>query len=217
VKFHRILGIDPGYANCGWCLLENGLPVKYGGWFSSDRNKSLSIPERCLEIARGIQGLVQHLKVTSYAAERWATHGHRRGVSMEVTYNRGVLDGYLKLALGHLPGIWIHSTHLKKWATGSGNANKDMVRQGLKKRLPGDFVDDVLEEHRLAKAEHILEAAGLGMMGSEFYFFQYGAAETSAADKIVFDKMEEEGTAHPPMVTSGLILPDLSRRHRGDF
>ena len=68
----RVLGIDPGLKNMGWCLLIDGCPAD-GGTISLSRKEN-----RCLErMTNWMIGLVHYTKADEVAVEEVVWQGRK--------------------------------------------------------------------------------------------------------------------------------------------
>ena len=124
----RIIGIDPSLSATGIATPSEAYTVA----------TEASDPQRLVKIHTAarialIEGGRAHLAVI----EDLPTHAHGAGLT-------GMAQGVIRLALVQfgVPYVAVTAATLKKFATGSGNANKSDMRMALYKRAGLDIRDD---------------------------------------------------------------------------
>jgi len=122
-----LVAIDPG-TKCGWAIWRPGWQSPESGTavFTVDRGSSPGI--RYLKFRSWLEG-VSRLGVKAYVYE---VQHHRGGYATDVLTNLTgrILEEAARTGAEHLG---VHSATLKKWATGSGRADKNsMIAQAKK-------------------------------------------------------------------------------------
>jgi Holliday junction resolvasome RuvABC endonuclease subunit len=122
-----VIGVDPSITATGVALSDGSL-ITVGG--KSDRGD-----ERLLDIACLIGTSVTRADLV--VMEDLPTHAHGAGIS-------GMVQGVVRLMClrASVPYALVTAATLKKWATGSGNADKSDMRMALYKRTGLDVRDD---------------------------------------------------------------------------
>lgn len=134
----EILGLDQATA-CGWAVVKNGSVLAAGVWHLDDRGRTGE--------SRGMR----YVRFRRHLEDTLAIYPGIRLVCHEQTLLRGgaateIADGLKALILEtaakrQLDVTCVHPSELKKWATGSGRAEKPaMVAACVRKtgRLPID-------------------------------------------------------------------------------
>lgn len=198
----RLLAIDPGYANCGWVLFDDGTPVKCGVYSSLEGRGRRSFLDRATEVARGLRGVADLYNVDLWVTEKY----FGAGVGQGVDYYRGQSDMLVYLLLGHLQGYAVHPLLLKKFVTGKGRADKTKMVESIYemygKKWPS-FIEHVRSRIKSSTREHVLEAMAIGDVALSMLAVRMGSTDVvTATQKKSLDDHEEN-----------FDLPRLSRKH----
>lgn len=120
---HRIIGIDPSLTATGYCLPDGSTHVASWPGTRGVQRLALAYAELLDTIETWNPTLIV---IESYAYGR-ANQAHQLGE----------LGGVLRLAAEHACAtlLDVPPTVVKKYATGKGNANKDLVRDAARDRL----------------------------------------------------------------------------------
>ncbi len=203
-----LLAIDPGYVNCGWVLLVNGVPKKWGGWLGDKSFSSQTVDLRCCQIARGLQGLIVAYDVDVVATEMFFA---KPKMASKTNYDRGRFDLWFDMAAGHLHRYYVNPTHLKTWVTGKGKAKKpemiEPLRQRLLERYP-DFLTDVYATLRPELREHVLEAYAIGWLAATCERLRMGVTlSLNPAHRELCAREFNKGNPRPPLFKQIVDLP----------
>ena len=136
----RILALDPGIRTFGWVILQDLVPIAQGG-----EHKYLGDDfDRIFKIARTMQSLCSSWRIDAFAYEKFFSGGAMAMRRAAANYQRGGIDTMLKLVCGHLPVCEIHPNSMKKYASGKGNADKDLmmaaIEQHMADKQPGYYM-----------------------------------------------------------------------------
>jgi len=112
-----LLGIDPSLTGTGVCILSSTTLM----YVSTISSKTKGIP-RLLEIETAIQALLKDIDVV-------CIEGYGFGARGRAVFSLGELGGIIRrqLYLSGIPYYDVPPTVLKKFVTGKGNANKNVV------------------------------------------------------------------------------------------
>lgn len=168
----RIMGIDPGVRNCAFTIIDDMTPVHWGGWFEFDDG---DLDYRLTHICRTIQMICDMWHVEAVVTEQfYAPKGKMASKMGLANYQRGAFDFTLRLACNHLYMLSVHPGHLKKFATGKGNApkertpktgNRQTVIEGLEERFDVNDMDRLVENFASGTMNHVIESWGLALIG----------------------------------------------------
>lgn len=168
----RIMGIDPGVRNCAFTILDDMTPIHWGGWFNFEDGDA---DYRVTHICHTLQLICDMWRVDAVVTEQFfAPKGKMASKMGLANYQRGAFDLMLNLACNHLHILVVHPGHLKKFATGKGNAPKQRtpktgsrqtVIEGLEERLPVDLFDKLNDDFTNSVMNHVIESWGLAFMG----------------------------------------------------
>lgn len=130
-----ILGIDQSLTSTGMVLLRETGQEELVTTIKTGKLRGV---ERLDFIIGSICSVIEPWKVTKIGMEDYAFSGNQ-GFSL------GELGGVIKYVLFKKYGIKpviIHNTKIKKWATGKGNANKNLVMLGTYKKYNVELKND---------------------------------------------------------------------------
>lgn len=142
-----ILGIDPGIAIVGYCVLEiiDNSDYKILSWGSIQTNKNLSTSQRLLEIHNDLSCILTEFKPHEVAIEDLFFFKNAKTL-VPVLQARGAI--LLTVEMHNIPSFTYTPLVVKKVITGYGRATKDEVKQMLisvlniiNKKLLDDVVD----------------------------------------------------------------------------
>ena len=143
----RVLGIDPGLGITGYGLLDyedSSVSLVEAGLIRSD--KKLSLEERLMEIATGLEVILKEYQPNAMAIEELYSHYNHPTTAIVMGHVRGV--AFLKAAEHAIEVHEFAATRVKKSLTGNGRATKlqvqYMVQSALKLSVipePADAAD----------------------------------------------------------------------------
>lgn len=160
---NRVLGIDQSFTSTGWCILNDGV-VEGFGIFTSDKNKTRY--ERARDVADEIE---QFIITRSGKGLEVAIEGIPFMSRSNVTRD---LAGLQFLIMDRLIDMYdteevtiVPPTVLKKFATGSGKADKNAMFEALPTEVRGKFKttlktkgrSDITDAYWLAKYKESLQ------------------------------------------------------------
>ena len=147
----RILGIDPGMAIVGYCILDfdgKNIVLEHSGSIQTDKNKGESA--RLLEIFNDISTIIETYKPDVCAIEKLFFFRNYTTV-MPVAHARGVI--LLALEQFNIPVYEYTPIEVKQILTGYGRATKKEVEQMVKISLNVDKLpklDDTVDSIAIA-------------------------------------------------------------------
>ncbi len=147
----RYLGVDPGLNRTGYALLERtpkGPVLREGGIVRSNRSESLA--QRVLDIARGIREMIQEYRPQLMAVEQVFSYGKNPKTALLMAHARGAI--LLIAAEEQIPVIHYTPTHIKKLLTGNGRASKEQIQFAIRNELG---LDRILEPNDVADASAV--------------------------------------------------------------
>lgn len=153
----KIMGIDQSLTGTGLCILEEGKIVL--SRLIASKKKGV---ERIIEIKNEIIKTINEFAPDYIAIEKY-NFSPRRAMAFEL----GELAGVIKVTLAELGKkfIVIHTGHIKRYATGRGNAEKALVLLHVYKKFGVEFNNDNLADaYVIAK---ILESSILAKEGKK--------------------------------------------------
>lgn len=128
-----ILGIDPGYAIVGYGVIEykcnKARPLSYG---VIKTDKDLSIPLRLMQIAKGMEEIIQKFRPDSIAIEELFFQSNQK-TALLVAEARGVI--LLKSYESKAELFEYTPLQIKQAMTGYGRATKNQIQQMVKVML----------------------------------------------------------------------------------
>lgn len=201
----RQLAIDPGYANCGWVVMEDLQILKFGAWLTNNDWKRMSIQQRSLEIAHGLQSIAM-----TYDVDFVSTEGFFIGKGPRIIYDRGRHDAYVELALGHLDVWKVNPQSLKKFVTGNGRADKSDMQDALlafmSEHSPEMYQSLQAVFRNPTEYEHVLEAYGIGQIGRVSWMVENGIKDGLTKSQIELGRRMRSNFA-PAFLYSPCSLP----------
>lgn len=147
----KILGIDPGMAIVGYCILDfdgKNIVLEHSGSIQTDKNKGESA--RLLEIFNDIKTIIETYKPDVCAIEKLFFFRNYTTV-MPVAHARGVI--LLALEQFNIPVYEYTPIEVKQILTGYGRATKKEVEQMVKISLNVDKLpklDDTIDSIAIA-------------------------------------------------------------------
>ncbi len=147
----KILGIDPGMAIVGYCILDfdgKNLKLEHSGSIQTEKGKKES--ERLLEIFEDMNSIVEKYKPDVCAIEKLFFFRNYTTV-MPVAHARGVI--LTVLGKYNIPIYEYTPIEVKKTLTGYGRASKKEVEQMVKISLGCDNLpklDDTVDSIAIA-------------------------------------------------------------------
>ncbi len=147
----KILGIDPGMAIVGYCILDfdgKNIVLEHSGSIQTEKNKSES--SRLLEIFNDIKTIIETYKPDVCAIEKLFFFRNYTTV-MPVAHARGVI--LLALEQFNIPVYEYTPIEVKQILTGYGRATKKEVEQMVKISLNVDKLpklDDTVDSIAIA-------------------------------------------------------------------
>ena len=147
----KILGIDPGMAIVGYCILDfdgKNIVLEHSGSLQTDKNKGESA--RLLEIFNDISTIIETYKPDVCAIEKLFFFRNYTTV-MPVAHARGVI--LLALEQFNIPVYEYTPIEVKQILTGYGRATKKEVEQMVKISLNVDKLpklDDTVDSIAIA-------------------------------------------------------------------
>lgn len=197
-----ILSVDPGICNCAYTLLENRVPIASYSWI----NFTGDVIERSLSICKTLQLIAERHQPDMFVCEEYFSP--RKFGRPSTNYSRGILDGLIRVAMGHLPQCWLNPKWLKKWTTHSANATKPQMMEALEK-LADEHMPDVHKFWRTeyTTAEHLLESWMLGCVGHWLWNRQWQGSAISNDKRELLNRIENKEPVSKPMFAELHALP----------
>lgn len=132
-----VLGIDPGFALTGWCVLkkQNEPKLIAYGCITTAKNKDLSI--RILELFNQLKKIIKKYKPNIIALEKIFFNTNAKTAFM-VGEARGVIK--ICSLLNNIPLIEFTPLQIKSCIVGYGRADKNQVQQMIKVLLKLDKI-----------------------------------------------------------------------------
>jgi crossover junction endodeoxyribonuclease RuvC len=131
----RLLGIDPGLRFTGWGLVEvdgNRLRHVADGVIATDSDAN--VPARLRVLHEALMALIAEYRPDEAAVEE--TYVNRNGTAtLKLGYARGV--ALLAPALAGIPVAEYGAKKVKLSVVGTGGADKDQVKEMVRRLLPG--------------------------------------------------------------------------------
>jgi Holliday junction resolvasome RuvABC endonuclease subunit len=165
-----ILGVDPGYASCGWAVItpRTGLPVAIGV-IETEQNKrvekSTDRARRVSEVGRELVAIARQHGCTRIAAEQALGHGAAAAVAANLL-PWGVLVGIavtLDIELYEVPAkIWQHAVLP---GLGKGKVDYDELARHLL-WFAHKHCSEALAAIAKPKRTHAIDGMGVGMFAA---------------------------------------------------
>jgi Holliday junction resolvasome RuvABC endonuclease subunit len=132
----NILALDCA-TKTGWCWVQGGI-IKESGVMDFSKRRGESNGAMFLRFRRWLAGMMDDCMVNFIVYEQ--AH-HRGGAATEIGVN---LTGRVQeiAAEGEIEFAAVHTSTLKKWATGAGNADKTKMITAAQKYLGRPPLDD---------------------------------------------------------------------------
>lgn len=123
----RILGIDPGYANTGFGVIDvlDG-KMKLVGYGVIETDNSMEHSKRLLEIYNGIELVIQKYQPNEASMEE-LYFGKNASSAMQVSEAKGVIT--MTLEKNSIPLEMFRPNQIKTSVTGTQSADKDTVER----------------------------------------------------------------------------------------
>jgi crossover junction endodeoxyribonuclease RuvC len=119
----RVIGVDPGFAICGWAVAEKGFKlIDYG---SIETKASMPIDERLFVLFTGLNDVVQRYKPEAAAIERLFFAKNTK-TALDVSKAVGVI--LLGCRINALPYHEYTPLQVKQALTGFGRADKEQMQ-----------------------------------------------------------------------------------------
>lgn len=153
----RIIGIDPGLAIVGFCILDYTNEYKIVDCGSIQTSKSLSHPQRLLEIHKDLSYLLEKHKPQAAAVEQLFYFKNAKTIT-SVSEARGVI--LMTLEMLNVPIFEYTPLVVKQTVTGYGRAGKDEVKEMIKTLCAGQKIpklDDTTDAIALAVCQTLME------------------------------------------------------------
>jgi len=151
----RIMGIDPGTAIVGYCILDvisgNEDEYKIINTGSVQTDKKLDQSKRLLEIFNDLNWLIDEYKPDVAAIEQLFFFKNAKTV-VPVCEARGVI--IVALSMHNIPSYQYTPLVVKQTITGYGRANKDEVKQ---------MVQSILNAESLPKLDDTTDAIAIAL------------------------------------------------------
>lgn len=129
----RVLGIDPGYARCGFGLVDSqGSRLRTVDYGVFETSAGTPFEERLLYIADGVDALVKRFKPDVMAVEE-LFFARNTTTAMGTAQARGVI--MLSAARHEIPIFEYKPAQVKLAVTGYGRADKKQVQEMVKTLL----------------------------------------------------------------------------------
>ena len=145
----RILGVDPGLRRTGYGVIESdarGITLIEGGVIRCQLTDQ-PLPDRLLEIHRGIAEVVSEYRPKVMALEQLFSHYRHPRTAILMGHARGVIC--LVAAAAGIPVFDYPAARIKVALTGSGRASKDQMQRMIQRRLE---LDELPNPHDVADA-----------------------------------------------------------------
>lgn len=122
-----VLGIDPGLAITGWCVINTGKIVSYGAIKTNSKDTHY---ERLKKIFVELRKIIKTYNPDKVVIEKLFFSKNRK-TALKVAEARGVA----LLAIGSLPTKEYTPNEMKKMITGNGRATKKDISEKMKELL----------------------------------------------------------------------------------
>jgi crossover junction endodeoxyribonuclease RuvC len=150
-----ILGIDPGYADMGYGVIEvHGHDLKYITCDSIKTKKSESMAARLCTIDKAMQKLIKEHKPQLMVIEKIFFAANQK-TAIDVAQARGIM--MMEAAAHHVPILEFTPLQIKQALTSNGTAAKSQVAQ---------MVKIILKEKVLPDQDDALDALAIAICGA---------------------------------------------------
>lgn len=162
-----VLGVDPGFAHFGWCLMRitpareevlcAGVFRTRKAWRKGDVLSSSDLHRRGRELAAMLRLVVQRERVDVIAAEAlsWVRSAN---TMQQLGRAWGVVDTYA--AASDTPLLEASPQDIKLALCGALDASKADVQAEVRRRYPGTWIADLEGEVPASQLEHAFDAVG---------------------------------------------------------
>lgn len=159
----RLLGLDPGFANIGWAVLELGPTNKLVacGVFrteKSDKKRQVGASDdnlrRSREITAEFQRLIERFSVSAICAESMS-FPRNASAAAKVAMCWGIVGALTHLR--QLPLVQASPQEIKKQLCGRKDASKEDIAAAVRKQYPD--ITSLLEDVTASAQEHAFDAA----------------------------------------------------------
>lgn len=172
-----VMGVDPGFANFGYCLsnLADGLnPIKIGVIHTEKSDKKLNVLATSDNFARGrliardIVALIKQYNVRAICAEAMS-HPRQASVAGKMSYSWGAMAAICEIY--DIPMMQQSPQATKKVLLGKATATKDEVQLLVERRFPRNEVVRKFSAGKKGDWEHGFDACAaiLSMENSELF------------------------------------------------
>jgi Holliday junction resolvasome RuvABC endonuclease subunit len=164
-----ILGVDPGYANCGWSVVSpSSARVVALGVISTVKNPRLDIAtdrlRRTSEVSAELRDIAHRFGVLELAAEEPLGHGAASAVAANMLPWGALID------LAGSRGALLRSVRAKTWQHAVLDMAKGAVDYDKVEALLAGFVGvdlaETLAAIKKALRTHALDGVGIGLLGA---------------------------------------------------
>ena len=145
-----IMGIDPSLTSTGLVVLSNSEVIS---------SETIEVKEKGIARLLRLQDILSD-RLTNFAADLVVIEGYAFARANQA-HQMGELGGMIRMLLTTMRVSWIEvaPTQVKKFATGKGNAAKDLILMNVYKRWGVEF-----ESNDIADA-YVLARIGLAVLG----------------------------------------------------
>lgn len=163
-----ILGVDPGYAKCGWSVIGPHARVIALGVIVTVQNKRLDVPtdraRRVAQVGDELRDIAAKFDCTEIAAEEPLGHG----AAAAVAANQLPWGALIMLALSR--GASLRMVRAKTWQHAVLDLEKGKVDYGVVEAKLAGFVGvdlaDTLAAIKKDLRTHALDGVGVALLGS---------------------------------------------------
>lgn len=161
----RVLGLDPGFANLGWCVVElypegKARALSAGVFRTQKEAKKLNVYashddiRRSREIARALAELIDGFNVSAICAESMS-FPRNSSAAAKIALSWGVITAHADLHA--LPIVALSPQAIKLAVARNKAASKEDVAKGVRAQMAGIAVE--LKHVPASKQEHPYDAA----------------------------------------------------------
>lgn len=172
----RVLGIDPGVATMGWCIVQlhgTGTPIVLAVGVigdpmpAADKDELRLVCQRQLRRLEGIATSLRHL-LRNHAPEVVVAEGPGGTQSSSQAWTYGAAMGLI--ASLQLPTRLVTPQAIKRYVGGNAKASKEQVHDGVKLALHADVstIRPALVQHAVDALASVIVAYQLLGGGREF-------------------------------------------------
>lgn len=176
-----VIGIDYSYTSPAICILGDDFQSSL--FYFSNEKKKLCVAarnytgnliykewpdsvERYEALAKwAVESIRPHWKDGATIVLEGYAFGAKGGLLFNIAENAGLLKYHLKKAFGVFPVI-VAPTEVKKFWTGKGNANKELMVQTLKEKEGIDIVDWMSHNKLQSPAHDVVDSYAIALTGA---------------------------------------------------